>query len=58
VGEGARGTEARSHPGQAGVDAVGVGRRSRALPWEVCPPAMCYPGREVRGGVGRNQQRA
>jgi len=31
--------------------------RSRALPGEICQPAMCYRRREALGWVGRSQQR-
>jgi hypothetical protein len=59
VGEEALGSEARSHPEQTSVDAADVGRRSRALPWEICPPVRKdYPHRKGRGWAVRSQQRA
>jgi hypothetical protein len=41
MGEGASVPEAQCHPECACVYAAGMGGRSRALPWEICPSALC-----------------
>jgi len=41
VGEEAPVSEALCHPEPYGVYAAGMGGKSRALPWEICLPALC-----------------
>jgi hypothetical protein len=47
---------ARRHPERLRVDATGLGRRSRALPWEICARAM--EGRTSPLGVARGAQKS
>lgn len=58
MGEGALGPKAQSHPESVVVDAASVGRRSRALPWEICMFAFGKLGRKVQRWMCRSQQRA
>ena len=59
-GRGSAGLRTQCHPKRRDVYAAGLGRRSRALPWEVCTRAM--EGRpspfEMWAESRRSQQRA
>jgi len=59
-GRGSVGFQVRCHPERLRVYATGSGRRSRALPWEICPRAetRAGPHREVWTERCRSQQRA
>jgi hypothetical protein len=60
VGEEALVSVTRCHPKRRRVDATGLGRRSRVLPWEIC--ARAAKGRSSPSKVWaescRSQQRA